>query len=194
MFSACEEAERLGLAPTSSNTPGCVAALQAALASNATAWERQFPFNVPPMVNPATLNESSNPDATCAAGQALSTCFGGECIDCGSGAPDVSGSSGLELPLSCASGVPGVWICSKPVQDAACVCLCFAYVCVLQASNQSCVCYSGYFTHLVDPTACGNAISTVWNVSSGPELARQLCAHYSRYMELVQQVGMCVVF
>jgi hypothetical protein len=89
MFSACEEAERHNLSPPGSTTAECLSALQAALASNAT-WSSQFPFNVPPLVDPAVLNASSNPDVTCLAGQALSPRFGGECVSCGNGVVDVS--------------------------------------------------------------------------------------------------------
>jgi hypothetical protein len=91
MFSACEEAERHNLSPAGTTTAECLTALQAALSSNAT-LSSQFPFNVPPLVDPAVLNASSHPDVTCLAGEALSPRFGGECISCDNGVVHVSSS------------------------------------------------------------------------------------------------------
>jgi len=52
----------------------------------------------------------------------------------------------------------------------------------------TCTCSPGHVTNLIGPTACGPPISSHYNVSNEVELAQQLCSHYSRYKELMQQV------
>jgi hypothetical protein len=118
MFCPCEQVAALGLTSTGSSSAECLAALRSALANNYTALSLQFPFNVPPLVDTALLNASTQADTSCPPGQALSPWFGGECIPCGNGTLDVS-----VHVLSSAEPVSS-WLCVRCVSihaDGSCL-------------------------------------------------------------------------